>query len=514
MSNTRIYDLDFKKRPHSRLPAGARLPIKRRWLAIGAIAMAIGAIALTGRGPGGDTNDATLAEHLPQYRAAPSVDVLQLVGIEWPQGGYLHASYEPSRDTVGDGSPLNGMDDDWLNGQAWLENGHPEGSHQDAAQADPLSRLDTLDWESLEVGRGDSLARLFSSAGFTARELHNLMQADEEVKRLTRVHPGDVIEVVRDEEGRLAHLRYEYSRGQTLYVERTDDGFATQTFQEAEERQVARASVTVDSSLYVAGRRAGLSNRVIMQLASVFGQQLDLGRDLRSGDEFHLVYEEIYQNGEKVRDGHILAAELVHRGERLQAVRYAPPGADPDYFTPEGESLRRAFNRHPIDYNRITSHFDLNRKHPVLGVRRPHYGVDYAAPVGTPIRSTGPGRVVHRGWKGGYGRTVIIQHGSEYTTLYAHMSGYASGLSQGDRVQRGQVIGYLGGSGMVTGPHLHFEFHVNGDPRDPIRVSLPKADPVPEEHLADFRAMTQPMLAQLERDQRRADTQVAQQSGE
>ncbi|ABI55791.1 peptidoglycan DD-metalloendopeptidase family protein [Alkalilimnicola ehrlichii MLHE-1] len=513
MSNTRIYDLDFKKRPRSRFPAGIRLPFKLRWLAISAIGVAVGALALTGLGPEGDGAEPSLTAELPQYRAAPSVDVLQLAGIEWPQGGFLHASYEPGRDEGGDGD-LGSRGTGWLDEQDWLDNGTLAEPGRDDGPTDPLAHLDGLDWESLKVRSGDSLARLFNWAGFSAREVHDLMQAGEEAERLTRVHPGDIIEVVRDGDDRLAHLRYEFSRGQTLYIERTEEGFQAQTFQEAEERQVARASVTVDSSLYIAGRRAGLSNRLIMQLASVFGQQLDLGRDLRAGDEFHLVYEEIYQNGEKVRDGHILAAELVHRGERLQAVRYAPPGADPDYYTPEGESLRRAFNRHPIDYDRITSHFDLNRKHPVLGVRRPHYGTDYAAPVGTPIRSTGSGRVVHRGWKGGYGRTVIIQHGSEYTTLYAHMSGYASGLSQGDRVRRGQVVGYLGGSGMVTGPHLHFEFHVNGNPRDPLKVALPKADPIPQEHMADFRATTHPMLAQLERDQRESATQVAQQSGE
>jgi len=510
VSNTRIFDLDVKSRARQLHAAGHRLPFKLRWLAMGAIGLAVGVVALTGNDTPTGSDEPGVASAMPQYRAAPTVDALQLAGIEWPQGGFLHASYETERAS----EPLSR---DWMNEEDWTNGAAevPEPGRADSAEpVSPLARLDELEWESLEVRSGDSLARLFSRADFTAREVHDLMQTGEEVERLQRVHPGDVIQVIRDDEGRLAQLRYEYSRGKTLHVERADDGFVAQTYQEAEERKVARASATVDSSIYVAGRRAGISNRVIMQLASIFGQQVDLGRDLRAGDEFHLIYEEVHQNGEKVRDGNILAAELVHRGNRLQAVRYAPPEGDADYFTPEGESLRRAFNRHPIDYDRITSHFDLNRKHPVLGVRRPHYGTDYAAPVGTPIRSTGPGRVVHRGWKGGYGRTVIVQHGSEYTTLYAHMSGYASGLSQGDRVKRGQVVGYLGASGMVTGPHLHFEFHVNGDPRDPLKVALPKADPVPEKHLADFRATTHPMLAQLERDQRDGATQVAQQGEE
>ncbi|SEP15873.1 Peptidase family M23 [Aquisalimonas asiatica] len=364
------------------------------------------------------------------------------------------------------------------------------------------------EWETIEVRSGDSLAAIFSRAGLSAGELHRLINTDDRTAQLQRIYPGDEIHF-HVESDALQGLRYDIDDADTLVVARGDDGFDVSIESRAIETRVKHASGTVNSSLFVAGQDAGLSHGQIMRLMNIFKWQVDFGRDVRSGDMFSVAYESYYIDDEHVRDGPILAARYVNRGNAIDAVRYEDPDGNRGFYNPEGENLRKAFIRRPVGDARISSGFNPNRKHPVLGVRRPHLGTDFAAPSGTPIRAAGAGRVVHASRKGGYGRTVIIEHAGRYRTLYAHMSGYASGISVGTRVEQGQTIGYVGASGLVTGAHLHYEFIKDGVHRNPMRVDLPSGDPVASEHMDDFIARAAPLVAQLDDMHEEQEQQLA-----
>ncbi|MDN3516956.1 peptidoglycan DD-metalloendopeptidase family protein [Aquisalimonas lutea] len=367
-------------------------------------------------------------------------------------------------------------------------------------------------WESITVRSGDSLAAIFDRAGLGAGELHRLINADERTSELERIYPDDVIRF-RVEDDRLLGLRYPVDQTETLVVTREEDGFRVSMESKAVETRVEHASGTVNRSLFLAGLEAGLSHGQIMRLMGIFEWQVDFAREVRSGDSFSVAYESYYVDGEHVRDGPILAARYVNRGRQIDAVRYTDPDGNTGYYNPQGENLRKAFLRRPVQNARISSHYNPNRKHPVLGVRRPHLGTDFAAPPGTPVRASGNGRVVHVGRKGGYGRAVIIEHANRYRTLYAHMSRYASGIDVGTRVEQGQTIGYVGASGLVTGAHLHYEFIENGVHRNPMRVELPNGDPVAEAHMQDFRSQAEPLVAQLD-DMSDGEQQLAMRDNE
>lgn len=248
----------------------------------------------------------------------------------------------------------------------------------------------------------------------------------------------------------------------------------------------------------MAASNAGLDDSLAMELAFIFGWDIDFAQDIRKGDRFSVIYEEIFRHGEKIGNGDIVAAEFVNQGRKLQAFRYTSPDGSSQFFSADGKAMRKAFLRTPVDFARISSHFNLGRRHPILNRIRAHKGVDYAAATGTPIKAAGNGKVEFKGRKGGYGNTVIIKHGSSYSTLYAHMSRFGRGIHNGSRVQQGQIIGYVGSSGLATGPHLHYEFRVNGSHVNPLTVKLPAADPLPQKYKEDFRRSITPVLAQLE----------------
>jgi murein DD-endopeptidase MepM/ murein hydrolase activator NlpD len=354
------------------------------------------------------------------------------------------------------------------------------------------------EWIQAEVRKGDSLSLIFKRHGLTERELHQVMSLGGETRALTKIFPGSEIRFRLDEAGALQALSYDVGEARTLQVQRQDSGFTADVIERELDIRTAQASGTIQGSLFVAANRAGLSDGLIMELVRIFGWDIDFALDIRQDDHFSLIYEEIYLEGEKLRDGRILAAEFVNRGKVFRAVRYTDAQNRADYYSPDGKSMRKAFLRSPVEYSRVSSRFSTGRMHPVLNRIRAHKGVDYAAPTGTPIKATGDGKVVLKGVNGGYGNTVIIQHGSRYSTLYAHLSGFARGLKQGDRVRQGQTIGYVGMSGLATGPHLHYEFRVDDIHRDPLKVQFPDAAPVPAQQLADFKTHTQPLLAQLE----------------
>ncbi len=353
-------------------------------------------------------------------------------------------------------------------------------------------------WSTQTVRSGDSMARIFKRASLSARTLHDIMSLGGAAKQLTKIHPGDELRLRTDPEQGLLELRYAVDKLNEIVVLHQDDGFQVEAVQHEPERRLTHSVGSIDSSLFLAAQKAGLTDSLTMELAGIFGWDVDFVLDIRQDDQFSLLYEELYLDGEFIGHGNILAAEFINQGKHHQAVRYTDAKGNTDFFSPDGKSMRKAFLRTPVAFSRISSRFSSGRKHPVLNRIRAHKGVDYAAPRGTPIKATGSGKVVLAGTKGGYGKTVVIQHGTRYSTLYAHMSRYARGIRAGKRVQQGQVIGYIGSTGLATGPHLHYEFRLNGVHRNPLTVKLPDAAPIHAEYKADFSTQAQNLIAQLE----------------
>jgi murein DD-endopeptidase MepM/ murein hydrolase activator NlpD len=349
----------------------------------------------------------------------------------------------------------------------------------------------------LEVRSGDSLDVLFRRHGLSVVDLARLLKLKEVAPHLKRIRPGDLIEVRHDGDSVLALTR-RLDLTRSLVVEAGDDGYGVGYLDHPVEVVVRQAHGRIASSFYVAGIESGLSDQAIMRLAGIFAWDIDFALDIRRDDWFAVVYEEVWQDGEKVRDGEILAAEFRNQGRSYRAVRYLGPDGRADYYTPEGRSVRKAFLRAPVDFTRVSSNFNPNRLHPILKVKRPHQGVDYAAAQGTPIKAAGYGKVVFAGTKGGYGLAVILQHGGNVTTLYSHMSRIGSAARVGRRVQQGQVIGYVGRTGLATAPHLHYEYRLNGVHRNPRTVTLPEADPIPGELKAQFASATNDLIAELD----------------
>jgi len=323
------------------------------------------------------------------------------------------------------------------------------------------------------------------------------MQLGDKVKELKSVYPGQKLHFHLSDEN-LVGIELETNVNRRLKVVKTNSDYLVDEVVRDFEVRTQVASSTIDNSLFLAGQRAGLSAAVIMELANIFGWDIDFALDIRTGDQFSVVYEEKYLDGEKIKDGAIIAAEFVNAGESYRAVRYTDSKGDTDYYSQNGRSMRKPFLRTPVDFARISSRFNLKRKHPILNKIRAHKGVDYAASTGTPIKSSGDGKVVHRGNKGGYGRTIIVKHGSRYSTLYAHMHKYARNTQVGKRVKQGQIIGYVGKSGLATGPHLHYEFRVNGVHRNPLTVKLPDASPLPKSEMQRFKTATAEQFARLD----------------
>lgn len=354
-----------------------------------------------------------------------------------------------------------------------------------------------LDWQEFEVKSGDNLSTLFSRAGLSARDVYEVAQSGDAVKPLLNLRPGQTVRFGFDAEA-LAEIKLQLNPVKTLAVTRTDEGYEIQTNERKYQRKQREVVGQINSSLFLDGRNAGMSDRLIMQMAHIFGWDIDFALDLREGDSFKVIFEENYLDGEKVSDGNILAAEFTNRGKTFRAIRYTDDAGHSAFYAPDGASMRKAFTRTPVPVSRISSRFNPNRKHPILKTNRPHRGVDYAASTGTPILSTGDGRVDFIGSKGGYGKTIVLSHAGKYTTLYAHMSRFKSGLKRGQRVKQGETIGYIGSSGLATGPHLHYEFRVNGVHKDPLKVALPEAEPIADQYYADFKTRSQPLLASLE----------------
>ena len=369
----------------------------------------------------------------------------------------------------------------------------------------PLELPPEYDRLELIVKRGDTMDALFRRNRLDLGHLAMIVRLPEAAPHLKRLVPGDEFQIEHDE-GSLISLYRELDLTSALKVSKVVSGFAAEIIDRPIEVRRKLAFGRIDTSLFESATEAGLRDKLIMNLAGIFAWDVDFVLDIRGGDHYYILFEEIYQDGNYVTDGNIIAAEFNNNGRTFQAIRYVDKEGRSDYYTPEGLSVRKAFVRAPVDFTRISSSFNPRRKHPILNTIRAHRGVDYAAPSGTPIKAAGDGKVIFRGRKNGYGNAVIVQHGGNITTLYAHMSRFHNSSRAGRRVVQGQTIGYVGMTGLANAPHLHYEYRLNGVHRNPRTVKLPKAEPIREEYRADFLAAAGPILDELLQYKR---TQVA-----
>ncbi len=470
-------------------------------LAAGSLSVAIGAVLMLSPSAEVEANRISIA--LPLHSASPDTSTSTSATLA-PVSSTALVEQLSAKDTAAavdqaleaDSLTSDRLDDEGAEASDVVVNAdYTAPSHQELSEVG-TAITETEQWQSYKVGSGDSLSAIFKRAGRDTQELLDVLAADKD-KMLGRLYPGNVLDFsVQD--GKLAKVRLQRSQLETIMVERTDKGFVANKIVRTPEAHTAFGAGTITSSLFLAGQQAGLSQSMIMELATIFGYDIDFALDIREGDQFNLVYEELHLDGKKIGYGNVLAASFTNRGETYLAVRYTDSDGRTSYYRPDGKSLRKAFIRTPVDFARISSHFNLSRKHPILHKIRAHKGTDYAASHGTPIKSVGEGKVIFAGVKGGYGNTVVIQHGQSITTLYAHMKRFAKGIRVGSRVDQSQVIGYVGSSGLATGPHLHYEFRVNGVPKNPVTVKFPEASPVPKHELARFKQQTATHLAQLE----------------
>jgi len=352
-------------------------------------------------------------------------------------------------------------------------------------------------WRIVRVQAGQTLSDIFKAQGIGADVLHRVLDSQKDASALRYIRPGQEFAFAFDADGALTAFRFDRGDAERVVLRAEGRQFVESVEDRSIERRTHVAHGVVTSSLFYAGEQAGLSDAIVLKLADAFGYDIDFAQDLRVGDSFSVIYDDIYREGERLRDGEIIAATFINQGKRYTAVRYVDGDGKVSYFDEKGRPLRKSFLRTPVEFTRISSLFSTGRKHPILGKMRAHKGVDYAAPTGTPIRAAGDGKIVFRGWKSGYGNFVMIQHNKSITTAYGHMSRFA-GIKVGDRVRQGQTIGYVGKTGLATGPHLHYEFRVDGKHRNPLTVTLPPPEPLPASQLAAFRKATAPLLARLE----------------
>jgi len=350
------------------------------------------------------------------------------------------------------------------------------------------------------VAKGDTLSTLFEKVGLPATSVHEVLASDKQAKQFSQLKHGQKLEFELTPDGQLNNLHSKVSDVETITLTKNDKGYVFNRVTAKPTVRTAYVHGVINSSLSQSAARAGLSHSLTMDMASVFGYDVDFAQDIRQGDEFDVIYEQKVVNGKAVGNGPILSARFTNRGKTYTAVRYTNKQGSSSYYTADGNSMRKAFIRTPVDFARISSRFSMGRKHPILNKIRAHKGVDYAAPRGTPIKAAGDGKVLLAGRRGGYGNTVIIQHGNTYRTLYGHMQGFAKGVKTGGSVKQGQVIGYIGTTGLSTGPHLHYEFQVNGVHVDPLGQKLPMADPIAKAERARFLQQSQPLMARMEQE--------------
>ena len=357
-----------------------------------------------------------------------------------------------------------------------------------------LSRVDVI------VTRNDTLDRIFRRLKLSLADLASIRFLPGARTNLDSLRPGESLHLMH-KDGQLFGLERRLNESQTLKVSRDVGGLKADVVQNALDSRRRTVRGRIDSSLFEAVQAAGAHDQTAVALADIFGWDIDFVLDVRPGDAFVVTYEEIWRDGAYVKDGPIEAAAFVNQGHEYRAVRYTDPEGGSHFYTPEGKSLHKAFLRAPVEFTRVSSRFNSTRMHPILQRIRAHQGVDYAAPIGTPVKAAGDGRIRFAGRKGGYGNVVEIEHSTSIVTVYGHLSRFAHGTHAGARVTQGTVIAYVGMTGLATGPHLHYEYRVNGEFKNPQTVALPGAAPIDARWSADFLTRSAPLLATLDAPQ-------------
>jgi len=345
-------------------------------------------------------------------------------------------------------------------------------------------------WRSEYLHRGDTVAELLQRLNIDDDAAKTYLRKSRQAASFRELSVGKEVQSEIAADGSLLALRYLSNDGQQSIIEKTNDSYTHITLPAELEKRVFMASGEIQSSLYAATDEAGISDPIANQIADIFDGDIDFHHDLRKGDRFTVIYEKTYSNGEPLRSGHVLAAEFINKGHAYSAAYFQTSATSGDYYTPEGKSIHKAFLRSPLAFSRISSGFSLSRFHPILHKWRSHKGVDYAARTGTKVKVTADGIVTFVGRKGGYGKVIMVKHPGRYTTVYGHLSRFTKGLHRGQHVTQGEVIGRVGMTGLATGPHLHYEFRVNGIQRDPLRVALPDATPINAAQITAFIAST------------------------
>lgn len=337
---------------------------------------------------------------------------------------------------------------------------------------------------------GDTLSSALSRMKIDDLEIQRLLSTDAVHQLSSSVRAGKLIQATTTQDGQLLTIQFQRSNASDLVVRRQGEAFVAEEGDQLVETRVVMRSGRIMSSLYGATDSAGIPDKIADQMAETFSTNVDFRNDLRRGDTFAVIYTVNYRNGEPVGTGKLLAAEFVNAGKAHKAVLFSDPLGREDYYTPEGESLKKGFLRSPLEFSRVTSSFSNSRKHPVFGFHRAHTGVDFGAPTGTRVKATGDATVAFAGRKGGYGNLVILRHHSGYETYYAHLSAFASGIRPGRSVGQGDVIAYVGSTGASTGPHLHYEVRIGGSPYNPMTVKLPGSAPLDVAQRARFLQQT------------------------
>jgi murein DD-endopeptidase MepM/ murein hydrolase activator NlpD len=352
-------------------------------------------------------------------------------------------------------------------------------------------------WREERIGRGETLPSLLQRLGVDTEDRQALIAATRQSKSIAGLIPGRSVLARVSSSGRLLLMRYLASDTTLVSVNRNNGSFqiSQQTIQ-TDMRPVMRSG-SVQGSLFGATDAADVPDRIASEMAEAFSGDIDFHKDLRRGDHFSVVYEAFYFDGQLVKTGRLLAAEFVNQDKAYRAVYFKDAQGHDGYYNADGQSMKRAFLKSPMPFNRISSGFSLARLHPVLQIMRSHKGIDYAAPTGTPVRAIADSVVSFVGKQGGYGNLVVLNHQSPYSTAYGHLSAYGKGIKRGGKIRQGQVIGYVGATGLATGPHLHYEFRVNGEQRNPLAMKLPTTYPLDSRTKAQFVAYSQPLAARL-----------------
>lgn len=362
--------------------------------------------------------------------------------------------------------------------------------------SEQIARLQTGDQHFIseeKIRSGDTLSSLLSRLGVNDDEAASFIKSDRTAHKMLQLKAGRRVQAETSRDGTLRRLATTLADGNgspatNLVIARNGGHFTASETQASEERRIEMQFGEIKSSLFAATDAAQIPDSVANQIVDMFATNIDFASDLRRGDHFNVVYETFWQNGEYIRAGRVLAAEFVNGGNRYQSVWFDEPGSKQGggYYSFDGKSLKKAFLKSPLEFSRISSGFSM-RIHPISGKWKQHQGVDFAAPTGTPIRASGDGTVEFVGTQNGYGNVVMLKHWNNYSTVYAHMSRFAANIHKGMKVSQGDVIGYVGATGWATGPHLHYEFRVNNQPRDPMSIQVQNVQSLAGADLQRFR---------------------------